>query len=333
MPQPVQTLDTKSPEGFNASAPGAPWGGQQTIWDAYRDLLLSEGGRFVQRDRVKPFWRRPSAPSAVAPEVASHPQSPGAASSSARSPKSQRAAAGWSGKPPERSVTMRKMAQWPQPTYDSSGFAAQQESWRHPQHEIARPNARTRLQTDGEATKTMLPVRPCNVVLPPSEQPLEYGGMRRLEWKRNESNVGGSGPDVVDAPVFAIGASRANSGSPRYAPLRYGAAVVRQQRAVVAAARSSEEGSLQGSGSRSPGSHAAPQRPRTAEKSHQSAGRHQRNRELSSGQNRPYTAQGGTARVLQRTPAGHGEDRDHDVEVSNKDPQRVPPGQVPLVPD
>ncbi|CAJ1327039.1 unnamed protein product, partial [Effrenium voratum] len=90
------------PQAWNESAPGAPWGGQSTIWDAYRDLTLATKGRFQQPDRFK--TRRLVFELGESAEAKGEVSRPGPAQ--------------------PRSATMRRLVLWPTPTFDSSCYKA-----------------------------------------------------------------------------------------------------------------------------------------------------------------------------------------------------------------
>lgn len=182
-------------EDFNLSAPGAPWGGQQTIWDAYRDLLLAERGQYLEPLRCKRIrWVAPSETSAA---VA--PQDVTACSSTAKAP--------------PRSVTSRRMPLWPAPTYDSSRFQSQQECWK-PLELPPKPLAKNRLQSDGEDVHRRRAEAPKPITRPVTP--------------------GIPSPDLDPKEITVANTCRAGSASPRYAPQRYGAAIMRRQHQVTA---------------------------------------------------------------------------------------------------
>lgn len=83
------------PVAWNESAPGAPWGGQSTIWDACRDLMLASKGRYDQPLRFK------------SPRL--HFELPTESTQPGRCE-------------PPRSATLRRLPQWPAPAFDSSGY-------------------------------------------------------------------------------------------------------------------------------------------------------------------------------------------------------------------
>lgn len=186
-------VQSYEPSPWNESAPGAPWGGQSTIWDACRDLMLAEKGRYDQPLHLK--TRR------MHFELPQNSDRPGI-------------------RDPPRSATLRRMPQWPAPTFDSSAYKNLQKLGPEPIPPL--PTAYGRLDGD----ETWLP----KASGPPSSRegregreeeksdlPLElkWPGVHRVAW--------GDKPEV---------GSQANSSSPRYAPFRYGAAIVRQQRGI-----------------------------------------------------------------------------------------------------
>lgn len=177
-------------EDFNLSAPGAPWGGQQTIWDAYRDLLLAEKGQYLEPLRCKRIrWLPPSETSAAV-----DPQDVKASSSTARAP--------------PRSITSRRMPLWPAPTYDSTRFQSQQECWK-PLEMPPKPLAKNRLQSDGEDLHRRRAEHPKPITRPVTPAI--------------------ASPDLDPKEVSVANTCRAGSASPRYAPMRYGAAIMRRQ--------------------------------------------------------------------------------------------------------
>ena len=199
------------PSPWNESAPGAPWGGQSTIWDACRDLMLAEKGRYDQPVHLK--QRR------LHFELPQHSDRPGV-------------------RDPARSATLRRMPQWPSPSFDSSAYKALQIK-QGPEAVPALPTAYGRLDGNGEMPKAGVGPGP-EPEEPKSELPLElkWPGVRRTAWgPEKEGNVGSVGSTLgnVGAP--------ANSSSPRYAPFRYGAAIVRQQRGIAAPPSCSSRGS------------------------------------------------------------------------------------------
>ncbi|CAE8688151.1 unnamed protein product [Polarella glacialis] len=130
---------------FNLFAPGAAWGGQQTIWDAYRDLLLSEKGAYQKPVRLKPPER-----------YAQLQQPPPHAAPAGAAP-----AGGHSHPPHARNPSMRRMPAWPAPTFDSTFFASQSLSWQRPPP-VPPPSTKIRLEGDGEVQRSMQPPRPCH---------------------------------------------------------------------------------------------------------------------------------------------------------------------------
>eukprot|EP00931_Biecheleriopsis_adriatica_P109918 TRINITY_DN84198_c0_g1_i1.p1 TRINITY_DN84198_c0_g1~~TRINITY_DN84198_c0_g1_i1.p1 ORF type:complete len:278 (+),score=49.68 TRINITY_DN84198_c0_g1_i1:33-866(+) len=213
-------MASKDPKPMNLSAPGAPWGGQSTIWDAYRDLLLSEKGRFLQSTSRKPrrnFREVPECTRQGDREI----QRPGLAV--------------------PKNATLRRFPQWPAPTFDSSAFCEQQVDWQ-PQPPPATPCAELRLEGDGEVQRSNQPLRPASeddMRVEPTSLPLElkWSGVRHFDWSRPRSAGFVASSFAQEVAI----ASRANSDSPRYAPLRYGAAIVRQQRGTAAMGASSQQ--------------------------------------------------------------------------------------------
>lgn len=198
------------PAPWNESAPGAPWGGQSTIWDACRDLMLAEKGRYDQPNHLKA--------TRLHFELPQHSEQPGI-------------------KEPPRSATLRRMPQWPAPTFDSAAYKTLQMKL-PPEPIPPLPSAHGRLDGQGEGPKAGVGPGP-EEVEENLELPLElkWPGVRRVAWA------------VPGDKEFG---ARENSASPRYAPLRYGAAIVRQQR--VSRARSA----LQHSASQTPPSSQQP---------------------------------------------------------------------------
>ena len=189
-------VQSYEPAAWNESAPGAPWGGQSTIWDACRDLMLAEKGRYDQPLHLKA--RR------MHFELPPNSDRPGI-------------------KDPPRSATLRRMPQWPAPTFDSSAYKKLQMKL-GPEPIPPLPTAHGRLDGDDMPKAT-------SFGFPPEEEPkvdlpleLKWPGVRRVAWtdKAEKEPIGSQ----------AIG-SQANSSSPRYAPFRYGAAIVRQQRGIT----------------------------------------------------------------------------------------------------
>eukprot|EP00435_Cladocopium_sp_Y103_P038119 s1350_g10.t1 len=190
-------VQSYEPCPWNESAPGAPWGGQSTIWDACRDLMLAEKGRYDQPLHLKA--RR------MHFELPQNSDRPGI-------------------RDPPRSATLRRMPQWPAPTFDSSAYKNLQMKL-GPEPIPPLPTAYGRL--DGDETQMPKAGPPSSREGRESREsreeekadlPLElkWPGVRRVAWGDKPLEVG----------------SQANSSSPRYAPFRYGAAIVRQQRGI-----------------------------------------------------------------------------------------------------
>ena len=161
------------PVAWNESAPGAPWGGQSTIWDACRDLMLASKGRYEQPKCFK------------SPRL--HFELPLSSTSPGCSE-------------PSRSATLRRMVLWPQPAFDSNGYKLLQ---RQEMQGIPALPCRAQRLEDALPPEVSPPVA--------SELPLQvrWPGLKgRRAWQQ----------------------ARANSESPRKAVLRYGAALVRQER-------------------------------------------------------------------------------------------------------
>eukprot|EP00930_Biecheleria_cincta_P045560 TRINITY_DN31400_c0_g1_i1.p1 TRINITY_DN31400_c0_g1~~TRINITY_DN31400_c0_g1_i1.p1 ORF type:complete len:260 (-),score=32.98 TRINITY_DN31400_c0_g1_i1:159-905(-) len=212
----VESYDAKP---FNLSATGAPWGGQSTIWDAYRDLLLAEKGRYLEPANLKP----PTSPS-------SRPGSEQACTSA-----EQRT--DWC---PPRNPTLRRMSpQLPASVFDSSRYAAAEAvKKQQPSHQQHLPSAKTRLETDGELLGDMKPLQPCprrREVQP--QPPLHVPGSRRCDWDRAPASSRQASGAAFSSP------SRANSTSPRYAPLRYGASIMRRHGAQTCRRQAPDRGS------------------------------------------------------------------------------------------
>lgn len=211
-------------EPFNISAPGAPWGGQKSIWDACRDLLLAEKGRFLEpkRPSTAPTQRRTLRPSEVPDGLPDSPRLDTAAPdvSPEAAPEEDKYSRLF------RNPTLRHLPSKPSPTFCSRRFMAQMERPEElAEPPIACPNPKLRLQGEGEVQRNMKPPHPCRVVLPSEALPLETIGVRRKHWPR---------PNKED--VVLVGASLANSSTPRYAPARLAGSIVRQQQLALAQA-------------------------------------------------------------------------------------------------
>eukprot|EP00438_Fugacium_kawagutii_P026358 Skav214028 [mRNA] locus=scaffold3389:73229:73846:- [translate_table: standard] len=180
-------VESYEPSPWNESAPGAPWGGQSTIWDACRDLMLAEKGRYDQ-----PLHLKARRLHFVLPTNSDQPGI----------------------RDPPRSATLRRMPQWPAPSFDSSQYKKLQMNVDvEPIPPL--PTAYGRLDGD-DMPKAASSGPPVPEEEPAAQLPLElkWPGVRRVAWGSQE--VG----------------SQANSSSPRYAVFRYGAAIVRQQRGM-----------------------------------------------------------------------------------------------------
>ena len=174
------------PGSWNESAPGAPWGGQSTISEACRDLMLAQKGLYDQPIHFKA--RR------LHFELPQHSDRPGI-------------------KEPPRSATLRRMPQWPSPTFDSSGYKwLQMAKASDPIPPL--PSARGRLEGGGEVLRGLGRSEPADKQ---SKRP----GVRRA-W--------GSGDEV--------GSQTNSANSPHSAHLRYGAAL---QQKGCGSQRSSEQ--------------------------------------------------------------------------------------------
>lgn len=238
---PMVIVQAYEPSPWNESAPGAPWGGQSTIWDACRDLMLAEKGRYDQPVHLK--QRR------LHFELPQHSDRPGV-------------------RDPPRSATLRRMPQWPAPTFDSSAYKALQPK-QVSEAVPALPTAYGRLDGNGEMLKAGVGPGPEPEEEKKSELPLElkWPGVRRTAWAP-EKELGTLGTGSVGSTLGNGVGARANSSSPRYAPFRYGAAIVRQQRGIAAPPSSRGSSRLQRSASQQ--SHSGPSQSQHSHPSHPS---------------------------------------------------------------
>jgi len=199
---------------------GLPWGGSGTILSAMHDIELAKRGRFLGHARQA---RPPAVPAGGGAESRSHEahqdlpclEDVELARYSAMSHDQM-----WRfrvAKPP--AATMRRIYRGPSPSWESHGYVGQLQ---YPE-QIAEtlpgvPDAKTRLPTP--EAKVCPRSRPCSAPAPAggvTRSPLEGPGFTRRQW-RSEF--------FEDGAVGLI----ANSRSPRFAPARYGACIVRQQR-------------------------------------------------------------------------------------------------------
>lgn len=284
------TVEAFEPAAWNDSAPGAPWGGQSTIWDACRDLMLAERGRYLQPTHLKP--RRHVYDLATRSSLArEEPRRPG--------------------EPKARSATLRRMPQWPAPTFDSSAFKMLQLQL-PPDPIPPQPSAHGRLDGDGEVRDMQrAPVEDPQEPGLPLE--LKWPGVRPVVWS-TRPGVGDPGGEKPLAREVAT-ASRANSASPRFSPFRFGASIVRQQRGTA-------------------GSYYDASRPHTAEPTESSSRGQQNSNSLqsySSSQLRPQTAKASGSRKSSKSVGSSGGQRSLDSRVYVEPPpiELIPP-YVPI---
>jgi len=221
---PESGLRKMAPSSGDASEPiGLPWGGYGSICMAIGDMNLARKGRFVGSKFADPSARSSQARPSSVPAGGTRPTSCELGSEADFQHDH------WAVRPasPARptAATMRKMLRGPSPTWESQGFARQMQ---YPDEiletPLGAPEARTRLPTPiPEASPKDIPPRPPPRPFSAPEPsrrdrgPLEGPGFTRRQWSRFSADG-------------VVGSTQASFRSPRYAPTRYGAAAVRQQR-------------------------------------------------------------------------------------------------------
>lgn len=202
----------------NQTKLGDPWGGHSTIKMSIHAVELAKRGRYTGNGLAKMYQERsPSPPLWDGARSALGHHDDLEASGGFFSPRYS------GGMQLSRltPATMRRCQRGPSPTWDSDGFQSQlqfpEEVRATP---LGTPRALTRLPFPEASDRNADITRPCSVPVPRGGMTLEKSislGLTRGQWSRTQADD-------------AIGQVMATSASPRFAPARYGAAIVRQQR-------------------------------------------------------------------------------------------------------